>query len=114
MDYREKHRQTLVQEKEQMIRERTIQEQEFERVKNMLLNASPKYKEVIPEDLADWSLRKFIPEWYKEMPDKDIAEQQRLEFNEKLESINIALFTRQQEIKEESNRIYEGAGANGS
>lgn len=75
--------------REKFITRRTVEEQKLDKWRNALLSApSDKVSSKVPFALVDLTLQNLVPEWYKELPNAEIARQQITAANEKIETVN--------------------------
>jgi hypothetical protein len=75
--------------RESFISKRTIQEQQFDKwYKGLLACPKEKVLDKIPFDYTTLSLRTLVPEWYVEVPNQEICDQQIAEANAKIDIIN--------------------------
>lgn len=74
--------------REIFIKARTLQEQSFNKWYESLMASDEELLSKIPTELKFLTLQQLVPEWYKDVPDKEIANQQVAEANEKLAKIN--------------------------
>lgn len=91
---------------------RAAEEQKFNQWYTSLLKCSKeRVLDKIPFDYTNWSLRSLIPEWYKEVPDPVICNEQVSGLNAKIDTINdiIADINREGiKLLEEYNTLYSG------
>ena len=77
------------QHREIFVQERTKQETKFNNWKAALLKCSKEQiLDKIPFEIENATFQTFIPEWYVDKPNKEIAHQQVVEFNKKIELVN--------------------------
>lgn len=112
VDFNHKINPTQLRQKarETFIAMRTKEEQKFN---NWYLSLLKCPKEVvldkIPFDYQDMSLQSLVPEWYVEVPNAEVCEQQVKSLNEKLEIINCIIEEVNKEglkLLEEYNQLY--------
>lgn len=75
--------------RERFIQGRTREETKFNNWKGALLQCSKELiLDKIPFDVANSTLQTFVPEWYVEKPNEEIAKQQVMELNNKITIVN--------------------------
>ena len=74
--------------REIFIKARTMQEQAFERWYKNLMASDEELLSKIPTELKFLTLQELVPEWYKDVPNKELANEQVKAANEKLAQIN--------------------------
>jgi hypothetical protein len=77
------------QARERFISTRAVEEQKFNKWYAALLKCpEDKVLSRIPFDYKDMSMQTLVPEWYAEIPDKAVCEQQVAAANEKINIVN--------------------------
>lgn len=75
--------------REKFIAKRTLEEQRIDKWRNALLAApADKIASKIPFPLTDLTIQVLVPEWYKDLPDANIAKEQLRVANEKVAIVN--------------------------
>lgn len=74
------------------ISERTKEEQKFNTWYQNLLSLPQNVLDRIPFDYRSLSFKDIVSEWYKEVPDKEIASQQVKKINDIIKSVDNIMF----------------------
>ena len=95
--------------REKFVAKRTLEEQRWDKWRNALINVPvDKIAAKLSFPLTDLTLQNLVPEWYKDLPNAQIASAQVQEANQKIAQVNqIILELNKEGIKllEEYNAI---------